>query len=44
MNPTETEDLLNCINTIRDRFGIAILLIEHDMSLVDERVPAYSSA
>ena len=27
MNPTETEDLLNCINTIRDRFGIAILLI-----------------
>ena len=34
MNPTETEDLMNCINTIRDRFGIAILLIEHDMSLV----------
>ncbi len=34
MNPTETEDLLDCINTIRDRFGIAILLIEHDMSLV----------
>ena len=32
--PTETEDLLHCINTIRDRFGIAILLIEHDMSLV----------
>ena len=29
MNPTETEDLLNCINTIRDRFGIAILLIHH---------------
>ena len=34
MNPAETEDLLECINTIRDRFGIAILLIEHDMSLV----------
>ena len=34
MNPTETEDLLECINTIRDLFGIAILLIEHDMSLV----------
>ena len=34
MNPTETEDLLHCINVIRDRFGIAILLIEHDMSLV----------
>lgn len=34
MNPTETEELVECINTIRDRFGIAILLIEHDMSLV----------
>lgn len=34
MNPTETAELLECINTIRDRFGIAILLIEHDMSLV----------
>ena len=34
MNPTETAELLECINTIRDRFGIAILLIEHDMLLV----------
>ena len=34
MNPTETAELLECINKIRDRFGIAILLIEHDMSLV----------
>ena len=34
MNPTETADLLRCINIIRERFGIAILLIEHDMSLV----------
>ena len=34
MNPTETSELLECINIIRDRFGIAILLIEHDMSLV----------
>ncbi|HPS76410.1 MAG TPA: ABC transporter ATP-binding protein [Oscillospiraceae bacterium] len=34
MNPTETAELLACINIIRDRFGIAILLIEHDMSLV----------
>ena len=34
MNPTEKAELLECINTIRDRFGIAILLIEHDMSLV----------
>lgn len=34
MNPTETAELLECINTIRDKFGISILLIEHDMSLV----------
>ena len=34
MNPTETAELLACINAVRDRFGIAILLIEHDMSLV----------
>jgi len=34
MNPTETAELLECINTIRKRFGISILLIEHDMSLV----------
>ncbi|MCD8335583.1 MAG: ABC transporter ATP-binding protein [Clostridiales bacterium] len=34
MNPTETAELLACINAIRDQFGIAILLIEHDMSLV----------
>ena len=34
MNPTETAELLSCINAIRNRFGVAILLIEHDMSLV----------
>ena len=34
MNPTETAEPLECINTIRDRFGVAILLIEHDMALV----------
>ena len=34
MNPTETEELMNTIKLIRDRFGIAILLIEHDMKLV----------
>ena len=34
MNPTETAELLECINTIRRRFHISILLIEHDMSLV----------
>ena len=34
MNPKETEDLMNTIKLIRDRFGIAVLLIEHDMKLV----------
>lgn len=34
MNPTETSELLACINTIRRKFPISILLIEHDMSLV----------
>ena len=34
MNPHETEDLMENIAKIRDKFGIAILLIEHDMSLV----------
>ena len=34
MNPVETAELLESINVIRDKFGIAILLIEHDMSLV----------
>ena len=34
MNPTETQELMATIRLIRDRFGVAILLIEHDMSLV----------
>ena len=34
MNPTETEELMNNIRLIRDKFNIAILLIEHDMNLV----------
>lgn len=34
MNPTETAELLACINLIRKKFNITILLIEHDMSLV----------
>ncbi|PWM37280.1 MAG: ABC transporter ATP-binding protein [Clostridiales bacterium] len=34
MNPTETMELMNAIATIRERFGISIILIEHDMSLV----------
>jgi branched-chain amino acid transport system ATP-binding protein len=34
MNPSETAELMNTIREIRDRFQIAILLIEHDMNLV----------
>ncbi len=34
MNPTETRDLMETIRDIRGRFNVAILLIEHDMSLV----------
>ena len=34
MNPTETEELMNNIRKIRDRFQIAVMLIEHDMKLV----------
>ena len=34
MNPHETEDLVNTIKLIRDKFDITILLIEHDMKFV----------
>ena len=34
MNPTEKHNLMKLIRQIRDEFKIAILLIEHDMSLV----------
>ncbi|MBQ1231170.1 MAG: ABC transporter ATP-binding protein [Clostridia bacterium] len=34
MNPSETAELMENIRRIRDTFGIAVLLIEHDMSLV----------
>lgn len=34
MNPSETDELMTNIRRIRDTFKIAILLIEHDMSLV----------
>ena len=34
MNPHETAELMETIRDIRDRFNIAIMLIEHDMSLV----------
>ena len=34
MNPSETAELTDTIRRIRDEFSIAVLLIEHDMSLV----------
>lgn len=34
MNPREKEELMGLILGIRERFGVAILLIEHDMKLV----------
>lgn len=34
MNPNETEELMETIRLVRDRYQITILLIEHDMKLV----------
>lgn len=34
MNPNETAELMETISLVRDRFGVTILLIEHDMRLV----------
>ena len=34
MNPQETANLVELIHRIRREFGVAVLLIEHDMSLV----------
>ena len=34
MNPQEKSELMDLIRFIRDRFGVGILLIEHDMKLV----------
>lgn len=34
MNPQETQDLMNLIRFIREKFNLTILLIEHDMHLV----------
>ncbi|BDG45937.1 MULTISPECIES: ABC transporter ATP-binding protein [Parageobacillus] len=34
MNPQETQELMNLIAFIREKFHLTILLIEHDMSLV----------
>ncbi len=34
MNPNETEELMQTIRFVRDKFDMTILLIEHDMKLV----------
>lgn len=34
MNPTETQELMDTIRLVQDRFKISVLLIEHDMNLV----------
>ena len=34
MNPNETLELMETVRKVRDEFGIAILLIEHDMKFV----------
>ncbi len=34
MNPQETQALMDMIRLVRDKFGMTILLIEHDMKLV----------
>lgn len=34
MNPSEQEDLMQLIKKIRDRFGLTILLVEHNMKVV----------
>jgi branched-chain amino acid transport system ATP-binding protein len=34
MNPTEKRELMEMIQSLRTRFGLTILLIEHDMKVV----------
>jgi len=34
MNPSEQDDLMQLIKQIRDRFGLTILLVEHNMKVV----------
>ena len=34
MNPHETQELMEIIRVIRERFNVTILLIEHDMKFV----------
>ena len=34
MNPAETEQMIELIKSIRDKFGVTVVLIEHDMRVV----------
>ncbi len=34
MNPSEKKDLMKLIQNVKDKFGISILLVEHDMNVV----------
>ena len=34
MNPNETSELMDTIKLVREKYGVTILLIEHDMKLV----------
>ena len=34
MNPQETEELMETIKFIKEKFEVSVLLIEHDMKLV----------
>jgi branched-chain amino acid transport system ATP-binding protein len=34
MNPSEKDELMRLIRFVRDRFGLAVLLVEHDMKVV----------
>ena len=34
MNPTEKEELMHLIRFIKDKFQIAVMLVEHDMTVV----------
>jgi len=34
MNPHESNELMDLIRWIRDRFGMAVLLVEHNMKVV----------
>ncbi|HWB59120.1 MAG TPA: high-affinity branched-chain amino acid ABC transporter ATP-binding protein LivG, partial [Chthoniobacteraceae bacterium] len=34
MNPTEKEELMKLIRFVQEKFGLAVLLVEHDMHVV----------